>query len=124
MADVNDATNEREFQDPFYSDINLSNSNTTTDAHLYEFEGVYSESTPCNHRDNPAVNIGDGGRSREETATGVSIYQEPTMEDVVGSHSTLGPSEYSLLQRHVPGSFPNDVKQLKNNDGYSCLQHK
>ena len=59
------------------------------DIHIYEFEGVYSESTPCNHRDNPAVNTGDGGRYREGTATDVSIYQEPTLDDIVESYSTL-----------------------------------
>ena len=120
-----DGQNALNFKDNSYSP-NKTNSFTP------QYEALYSESTVIRSTDTQYESIISGTFGNEQglinSGTKERIISEPAYElpthlneGVDNCYSTLGPTDYSILEPHIP-----KVKQQQpppDNDQYSQLQH-
>ena len=105
---TNTATNEREFQNPLYSEVSGVHSPAEENKHIYD--GVHSGG------EDPDSG-GNGGGEEETDDQAETLFNGDRY-----CYSAIGPPDYSRLEHCNPA--PTHTPVLQNSDDYSCLQYK
>jgi hypothetical protein len=133
--EANHASDEKEFDNPLYSETGppCYQNTASKPAVESEYEGLYSDCTMNGEAlyENTQNSVVRGtltnanGNTRHVTASGAAygnnniIIVPPTLDSTdedTGTYSALGPAEVN----HQPGLLNHTVSE----DEYSCLQHK